>query len=117
MTINDAAMTVAANALRGALLYGQLHSAAAGASGTDNLCTSGRLAITWTAATGPGDFGLAAPIGFDGGTPDGDVFSLTLWSASTAGTFYGEIQLTGDSQFDSSGAYSVTKMDFAGAAA
>jgi len=109
-------MQLAANTLRGAALYGQLHTSAAGAAGTSNLTTAARQAITWAATSGLGNFGLASPINFTGGAASGPVYSITLWSASTAGTFYGELPLTGDTAFNASGQYNVTALDMTGTA-
>jgi hypothetical protein len=113
---NDAAMVVAANALRGAATHAQLHSAAAGGSGTSNVTTAGRVAVTWSAATGTGDFGLASALNFTGGAALGAVYSVTLWSASTSGTFYGEFITSGDLTFNAAGEYKVTELNLDGSA-
>lgn len=116
MPLNNTAMVAAANSLRTALAYAQLHSAAAGSSGTSNVTTAARQAVTWAAATGAGSFSLASQINFTGGAANGAVYSVTLWSASTSGTFYGEFPLTGDTAFNSSGNYAVTAIDLTGSA-
>lgn len=117
MPLNNAAMVLAANTLRTNLAYAQLHSAAAGTSGTSNVTTAGRLAVTWAAATGPGTFTLLSALNFTGGAANGPVYSVTLWDASSGGNFYGEFPLTGgDTSFNSSGAYSVTMIDLTGTA-
>lgn len=116
MALNNAAMVVAANAIRGAAVYGQLHTGAAGSSGTSNLTTAARQAVSWSTATGAGSFGLSTPISFTGGASSGPVFSLTLWSATSGGTFYGEFPLTGDDAFNSGGGYTVTAIDLTGSA-
>lgn len=116
MPLNNAGMTVAANALRSALLFGQLHSAAAGTSGTSNLTSAGRQAITWTSVSGLGNFTLASQVNFTGGAANGTVYSITLWSASTGGTFYGEYAVGGDVTFNSAGNYAVTAIDLVGTA-
>lgn len=113
---NNAAMTVAANALRTAMTHGQLHTAAAGAAGTSNVTTAARQAITWASVTGAGDFGLSSTLEFTGGAASGPVFSITLWSASTGGTFYGEFILAGDTTFNGAGQYSVTSLNHDGSA-
>lgn len=113
MPFNNAGMVVAANALRAAAAYGQLHSGDAGA-GTANTTTAARQAIAWTTPTGSGNFGLAEPVDFTNGEPDSAVYSMTVWSAATAGTCYGQFVLAADSTFDGSGGYSVTALDFTG---
>lgn len=116
MPLDNTAMVAAANTLRGLALYGQLHSAAAGGSGTSNVTTAARQAITWTAATGAGSFGLSTALNFTGGAASGAVYSITLWTASSGGTFHGEFVLTGDAAFNAAGAYNVTALDFTGSA-
>ena len=116
MALNNTAMTVAATALQGALGYAQLHSAAAGGSGTSNLCSSGRVAVTWGSITGAGVFGLGSNLNFTGVAANGAVYSVTLWSASSGGTFYGEFVLTGDATANSSGQYTVTTLNLTGSA-
>jgi hypothetical protein len=114
---NNAAMTVAAAALKGVLLGAQLHSAAAGSSGTSNLCSSGRIPVTWGSTTGNGDFGLATQLDFVAGSSGGAVYSITLWgNATSGGTFYGEFVTTGDATFNAAGEYSVTSINHDGTA-
>lgn len=110
MPWSNTAMQDAANALRTKYVYAQLHSAAAGVLGTDNLCSSGRENFTWGAATGDGDFDISAPIPFTGGASMGDVYSVTLWDAATDGTFGGEFVLSGDTSFNNAGEYSLTSI-------
>lgn len=110
------AMVVAANAMQAAMAYAQLHSAAAGGSGTSNVTTAPRRPIPWGTVTGDGDFGLASPLQFTGGTSNGLVYSVTLWSASSGGTYYAEFVLTGDAQFNSLGQYTVTAITLDGSA-
>lgn len=114
--LNNAAMTVAANALKGVLLYAQLHSGPAGSSGTANVTTAARKAVTWGTVTGAGDFGISAQIDFTGGATNGDIHSVTLWSASTSGTYYGEFVINGDAAFNNSGDYSITSLNLDGSA-
>lgn len=114
--LNNDAMAVAATALQGVLQYGQLHSAAAGGSGTSNVTSAGRQAVSWGSITGAGDFGLASQIDFTDGAAGGPVYSITLWSASTNGTFYGEFILSGDTTFNGSGLYTVTSINLDGSA-
>lgn len=107
---NNAAMTVGANAIKAVALYGQLHSAAAGGAGTSNVTSAARVAITWSTTTSNGDFTLASPLAFTGGAASGPVYSMTLWSASTSGTIYGEILNTGDATFNAAGQLSWTTL-------
>jgi hypothetical protein len=117
MGFNNTAMQALASYATGTLLkYAQLHSAAAGVNGTANVTTAARVAPVWAAPTGAGSFGLASVINFTGGAANGAVYSVTLWSASSGGTFYGEFVLTGDVSFDASGNYTITALNETGAA-
>jgi hypothetical protein len=111
--LNDAGLVVLANALRQTLLFAQLHSDVAGTGG-DNIAIAGRLPVTWATPDSDGDFGLASAVVFTGGTPGAPVYSVTLWDDETAGAFYGEFALGGDSAFSTAGQYSVTAIDFVG---
>lgn len=113
---SDAFMVIGANAIRSAAAYGQLHTAAAGGSGTSNVATSARVAITWASTTSNGDFGLASSLNFTGGAASGPVYSITLWTASSGGTFGGEFILAGDAVFNGAGAYTVTILNHNGSA-
>ena len=114
--LNNTAMGVAATALKTVLLYAQLHSGPAGSSGTANVTTAARQAVTWGSTSGAGDFGLSSQVDFTGGASNGDIHSATLWSASTSGTYYGEFVIAGDAAFNSSGDYSLTSIDLDGSA-
>lgn len=118
MPLNSPAMIVLANKLRTEmLLYGQLHSDFAGVDYTSNIAVATRKAPTWTAATGLGDFDLSTEMLFTGGS--GPVKSITFWTAPTSGTCYGEFvfNASSDPAFSSTGAFSVTSIDFAGGTA
>lgn len=119
--LNNAAMGVAATALKGVLLYAQLHSGLAGAAGTSNVTTAARKPVSWGTTSGAGDFGLAAQIDFTGGASNGPIQSVTLWSAITSGTFYGEFIVAATTPgvtpaFNSSGDFSLTSLDLDGSA-
>lgn len=116
MALNNTAMAVGGTAIKALLAYAQLHSASAGGSFTSNVTSAARQAITWAAITGPGSFSLTSAIAFTGGGANNPVYSVTLWSAITGGTCYGEFPLTGDTAFNAAGQYSVTALDFTGSA-
>lgn len=111
MPWSNTAMVDAANALRAKYVYAQLHTAAAGGSGTSNVSAAGRQSVSWAAATNDGDFGLSSAINFTGGAASGAVYSVTLWDAASNGTFGGEFVLTGDATFNAAGEYSVTTLN------
>ncbi len=66
------------------------------------------IAPAWTTVTGDGDFSLASPMVFSGATPNGPITYLSLWSNTTgSGTWYGNVQLSGDLTADANGDYTV----------
>lgn len=111
MPLNADGLDLAATAIQSNLLFAQLHTASAGTSGVDNLCSSSRKPVQWTSAV-DGSFGLASAVLFTGGESSQTVNSVTLWDAETDGNFYGEFAVTGDTTFNSVGEYKVTAIDF-----
>ena len=114
--LSNPAMVIGANAMRSAMTHAQLHWAAAGPLGTDNVTLAARQPILWTPVTGDGDFGLASILVFTGGAPNGAVYSVTVWPASSGGTFFGEFILSGDQAFNALGRYKVTAINLDGSA-
>lgn len=117
MALNNAAMVVAANALRAAMTHMQLHSGDPGVAGTSNVTTAARQPVTWTAATADGDFGLNAAVNFTGVAASGATQYVSLWSQLAAGgTWYGNFVLTGDQTANAAGEYTVTALNLNGSA-
>jgi len=114
--LNDPAMIVAANALRSAVTHIQLHSGDPGASGTSNVTTAARQAVTWSAATADGDFGLASTVAFTGVASNGACTWISLWSAVSGGTWYGNFVLVGDQAANAAGEYNLTALTLNGSA-
>lgn len=110
MPFSDAAMTDAANAIRNKYKYAQLHTAAAGVDGTSHKAASIRVAFSWAEATAGGNFDIQDLIYFTNGTPNGTLYSVTIWDQATLGTFGGEFVLAGDHNYNSAGAYTVTSL-------
>lgn len=112
---SNAAMVVAANAIRGVATHMQAHSGDPGASGTSNATTAARQPVSWSSPTADGDFGLASAVNFTGIAASGAVTWVSLWSQLAAGgTWYGNFQLTGDQVANAAGEYSVTALNFNG---
>lgn len=94
-----------------------LHSADPGTSGTSP-CNSARVAVTWT-VDADGDL-TSGSKNFTGGTANGAVTHVGLWSSAgtgtppTGGTFRGSFALTGDNTFNSAGEYTVTQVTING---
>jgi len=108
--LTDAARAAAVAGIKNSVVYAQLHTGAAGASGTSNIATGGRKIIVWGTVTPAGELNISSPLNFTGGASNGAVHSVTLWSALIGGTFYGEFLITGSSTFDSSGLYTLTSL-------
>lgn len=115
MSLSNAAMSVGGNAIRSAIGGLQLHTGNPGTGGAANKSSAGMQAPSWTTVVGSGNFGLAAPVAFDGGTPNGACTYVSAWSnTSGSGTWYGNFVLTGDLTFDSNGDYTLETLDLNG---
>lgn len=112
MALNTTALNIQATALAGAALYLSLHSANPGTTGTSET-TAARVAASWPAAAS-GALTISNKA-FTGGTASGACQYVGLWSASTAGTFYGGFALSGDQTFNSAGEYTITSLTITGA--
>jgi hypothetical protein len=112
MALSDAGKHVMLNALAGVAVWASLHTGDPGTTGASE-ATGGspayaRKAITWnTAASGALD-NNANPV-FD--VPAGTYSHFGLWSASTAGTFYGGGALSAPEVFAGQGTYTLTDAD------
>lgn len=115
MPLNDTILNIGATAMQAAMTHGALYTAAPNATGTTNTTTAGRQPLTWETAAN-GDLVVTADAAFTGGAAGGPSTVLGFWSASTGGTFYGYVNLTGDATFNSSGAYTVTGVTITGTA-
>lgn len=107
MALSDAALVVAANAVDTAITHMGLHSGAPGGSGTSNVVGT-RVAVNGT-VDGDGDI-TWANVAFTGLTANQAVSYVSYWSASTSGTYYGSSSLTGDSNANSAGEFTVTSV-------
>lgn len=116
MPWNNAMMVIAANAQRSAATHCQIHSGDPGAAGTSNNHGVARQAITWTAATSDGDYGLSSALNFTGLTAGATCTWISVWSASSSGTWYGNFQLTGDTTANASGEFTVSALNLNGSA-
>jgi len=116
MPLNSTGIDMLCDALQATLAFAQIHSAAAGLDGTENIAAPARQPLYWELASG-GVFGLASQLRFSGGTGSSAVHSVTVWDAETDGTCYGEFPLSdGDDAFSPDGVYLVTAIDFTGTA-
>ena len=114
MALNDAALNVAAGAIRTAITHLSLHSSAPNSSGS-NETSAARVAAGWGAVSGSGDF-VATGKAFTGVAANGAVTHVGFWSASSGGTFYGYFALTGDATANSAGEYTVSTVAVDGSA-
>ncbi len=114
MPLNDTLLNIGVTAMQGAATHLAIHTALPNASGS-NESTAARVAASWPAAAN-GDFGTLTNKAFTGGAASGPATYLGFWSASTAGTFYGYLPLTGDQTFNAAGQYTVTSVSIPGTA-
>lgn len=75
-------------------------------SGTES--TAGRQACSWQGSGDTRD--LVAALNFTGGASAGPALYAGLRSASSGGTYYGYIALTGDAAFNAAGEFQVTEL-------
>lgn len=114
MPLNDTILNIGNTAMQAAMTHGAIHTATPNASGS-NASTAGRQSLTWVTAAN-GDLVLTADANFTGGAASGPALYLGFWSASTSGTFYGYLPLTGDVAFNAAGEYTLTGITITGTA-
>lgn len=114
MPINDTLLNIGNAAMQTAATHMSLHTATPNTSGS-NESTAARQAITWVTAAN-GDMVATVDLAFTGGTASGACTHCGFWSASSAGTFYGYLPLTGDQTFNAAGEYTVTGVTITGTA-
>jgi hypothetical protein len=114
MALNDTILNLGNAEMQSLMTHAQIHTAQPNASGS-NEATSGRQAITWVTAAN-GDLVVTQDLAFTGGASSGAATHIGFWSASTAGTFYGWLALTGDQTFNAAGEYTVTGITITGTA-
>lgn len=112
--LNDTLLNIGAQAMMNAAGYASLHTATPNSSGS-NASAAARQAISWDAAAN-GDMILTTDKSFTGGTASGPCVAVGLWSAVTAGVFYGYLLLTGDQTFNAAGEYTLTGITISGTA-
>lgn len=105
--LNDAALVIAANAVDTAITHVSLHTSGA-VSSSANESTAARIAANFS-VDGDGDL-TGGPYNFTGGAANGPVNRVGYWSAGSGGTYLGGALLTGDSQFNSLGEYTVNSI-------
>ena len=103
--LTTAALDVMLTALRGVAVWGSLHSADPGATGTSELAGGSpayaRKAVSW-AASASGILDTNASATFD--VPAGSTVAYWgLWSAPTGGTFYGGGKMTTSETYGAQG--------------
>lgn len=117
MALSDGTLNSLGTSLAGLITHAQLHTGDPGALGTSNVSTAARQAVTFT-VDADGDLTLSnGPVAFTGGAASGPCTYVSLWSASTGGTFRGSYALTGDQTFNAAGEYNLTGLTINGTAA
>lgn len=108
MALNDAALSVAANAIETAITHMQLHSGAPGVNGTANVTTAARRPVDGT-VDADGDI-TWSNIPFTGVASNGACTFVSYWNSLTGGTHYGSSALSGDTTANILGEYTVTSV-------
>ena len=108
MPLNDPILNVGADAMRGVMTYLSLHTSAPNITTGGNETTAARVLASWPAASG-GDLTITNKA-FTGGAANGPCTHVGFNSASSGGTFYGYVALTGDQTFNSAGEYTITSL-------
>lgn len=111
--LNDTLLNIGATAMQDAATHAGVFTAEPNATGTTNVAASARQPITWITAAN-GDMVVTADAAFTGGAASGACTHVGLWSALTAGTFYGYFALTGDQTFNAAGEYTLTGITVTG---
>jgi len=114
MPKSNANLQAGATAMRALETHAQLHTGAPGAAGTSNVSSASRVAVTWSSVSGSGNYELAAPLAFTGGTPNGACTHISFWNQSSGGAFQGSYVLDGDATFNAAGEYTVNPGTIAG---
>lgn len=114
MPLNDAILTIGAEAMSDAITHISLHTAQPDGTGS-NESAAARQVSTWDAAAN-GDMILTVDHAFTGGAASGACTHVGFWSAITAGTFYGYLPLTGDQTFNAAGEYTLEAITITGSA-
>jgi hypothetical protein len=113
MPLNDAILTIGAQAMEDAIGKVSLHTAQPDGTGS-NLSSAAKQAPTWDTAAN-GDMLLTVDVAFTGGASGGACTHLGFWD--TAGTtWYGYLPLTGDQTFNAAGEYTLQAVTISGSA-
>jgi hypothetical protein len=112
MSLNDASITVAAEAVEAAITHFSLHTTG-GVSSSANESTAARVAVSGV-VDGDGDITWTGPYDFTGGAASGPCVRVGYWSASSGGTYLGGSLLTGDQTFNAAGEYTVDSITESG---
>lgn len=112
MPLSNSGKHVMLDALAAVAIFASLHTGDPGTTGASE-ATGGspayaRKSITWNAASGGALDNNANPV-FD--VPAGTYSHFGLWSAPTAGTFYGGGTLSATEVFGAQGTYTLTDVD------
>lgn len=111
MALSNAAKHVMLDELGTVAVYASIHTADPGTTGASEVSggSYARQAITWNTASGGGlDNNVNPAFPIPAGTT---VTHFGLWSAATAGTFYGGGALSAQETFTGAGTYTLSDAD------
>jgi len=106
MGLLDSTLNIGADAMTATMGWAGIATGDPGGAGTANNSTAARVAVPWTAAAG-GDSQNSSDMNFTGGAAGGPALYITLWSASSGGTYRGYKLTTGDTSFNAAGEVTV----------
>lgn len=113
--LSPAALIDGATAIRAGIGGVQVHGDDPGNGGVANKSSAAMVVPLWTTPSGTGNFDLETAAAFTGGTPNGPCKFASLWSDTTgSGIWKGNVQLTGDLTFDSSGNITINSIPIQG---
>ena len=117
MPLSGAVLDLGAGAIRSAITHLSLASTNPEPSGSNQIATTpARMPVTWGAVTPTtGDFAMTGSVAFSLGPANNVVSHVCFWSASTGGTYYGSQALSGDTNLNSAGEYTITALTVNGA--
>ena len=107
-------MLFAANALQAVVTYAQIHFDDPGLGGLNSSLGVARAAISWTPATGTGNFNLASSLVFSGLTAGATCRWISTWDSPNSGTTYGNFPIVGGTTANGSGIYTLDSLPIAG---
>lgn len=113
MPLNTTILNIGNQAMQDAITHVSIHTDAADSNANES--SAARQPIVWQAAAN-GDMVATADVAFTGGAASGPALRVGFWSANIGGTYFGSLELTGDTSFNAAGEYTLTGVTIDGSA-